>query len=398
MVLDDDGSQVPTVPERTASLVDLASLFLRLGASSFGGPAAHIALMQHEVVERKGWVTREQFLDLLGATNLIPGPNSTEMAIHIGWKQARWAGLVVAGVSFILPATLLVLAIAWAYERFGTRPEAVLLLYGIKPVIIAIVVQALWKLGRQALKSRELVFIAALGITLTLGGLDELVVLFGAGLLAAAARWTRSRLRPGKESRALSAFPLWAWSATIAGSAPAAPLSFGLLHLFCFFLKVGSVLFGGGYVLLAFLRADLVEHWGWLTDAQLLDAITVGQVTPGPLFTTATFIGYILGGLRGAVLATVGIFLPAFVFVAVSGPVVPRLRRSPTAGAFLDGVNAASLSLMAVVTGQLGHAALVDWLTVVLAILAGIALWRVPINSLWLILLGGLIGCFRMLI
>jgi chromate transporter len=349
-------------------------------------------------VERKGWLTREQFLDLLGATNLIPGPNSTEMAIHIGWKQARWAGLVVAGVSFILPATLLVLAIAWAYERFGTRPEAVLLLYGIKPVIIAIVVQALWKLGRQALKSRELVVIAALGITLTLGGLDELVVLFGAGLLAAAARWTRSRLRPGKESRALSACPLWAWSATIAGSAPAAPLSFGLLPRFFFFLKVGSVLFGGGYVLLAFLRADLVEHWGWLTDAQLLDAITVGQVTPGPLFTTATFIGYILGGLRGAVLATVGIFLPAFVFVAVSGPVVPRLRRSPTAGAFLDGVNAASLSLMAVVTGQLGHSALVDWLTVVLAILAGIALWRVPINSLWLILLGGLIGCFRMLI
>ncbi len=390
---------IESVPgsEAGASLRDLAVLFLRLGATSFGGPASHIAMMEHEMVHRKGWLSREEFLDLLGATNLIPGPNSTEMAIHIGWKRARWPGLVVAGVSFILPAALLVLAIAAAYMRYGSRPEAARLLYGIKPVIIAIVVQALWRLGRQALKSAELALIAVLGVALSARGVNELVVLFGAGLLLAPWRWAWSG-RAGKHSpTTLSPLPVGALASTLTGWSPVAATPFGFLPLFLFFLKVGSVLFGSGYVLLAFLKADLVDRWGWLSDSQLLDAIAVGQVTPGPVFTTATFIGYILGGVSGAVLATVGIFLPAFVFVAVSGPLVPRLRRSPTAGAFLDGVNAASLSLMAVVTWQLAHSALVDRLTLALAVLAAIALFHFRLNSLWLILAGGLAGCFRML-
>jgi chromate transporter len=364
-------------------LAEIARLFFRLGATSFGGPAAHIALMEHEVVRRRGWLTHGQFLDLLGAANLIPGPTSTEMAIHVGWHRARWAGLLVAGACFIAPATLIVLACAWAYVRFGHRAEAAGLLYGIKPVVIAVVVQALWRLGRHVLNSKTLIAVTALGVTANVLGVDELVVLFGAGLLVACLRGGWSHPTEG-----MAAFPIgFAQVGLQAGAVP-----FGLLPLFLFFLKIGSVLFGSGYVLLAFLRADLVQRWGWLTEAQLLDAVAVGQVTPGPVFTTATFIGYVLGGLPGAGLATLGIFLPAFVFVALSGPLVPRIRRSVTAGAFLDGVNAASLALMAVVTWELGRAAVVDPLTLVLAASSGVALLRFDVNSAWLVLAGGAIG------
>ena len=389
-----DTETPPATAAGSAALGELAWLFLRLGATSFGGPAAHIALMEHEVVRRRGWLSQAQFLDLLGAANLIPGPNSTEMAIHVGWHRARWAGLLVAGTCFIAPAALIVLAFAWAYVRFGHRPEAAGLLYGVKPVIIAVVVQALWRLGRHALKSRTLLVVAALCVAANALGVDELAVLFGAGLLVASLRWASSLGRGGGGASGgmAVAVPLALAQVGIAGVA-AAP--FGLLPLFLFFLKVGSVLFGSGYVLLAFLRADLVERWGWLTEAQLLDAVAVGQVTPGPVFTTATFIGYVLGGLPGAGLATLGIFLPAFAFVAISGPLVPRIRRSPAAGAFLDGVNAASLALMAVVTWQLGAAALVDPTTIVLAILSGAVLLRFPINSAWLVLAGGLVGLLR---
>jgi chromate transporter len=351
--------------------------------------------MEHEVVHRRGWLTHAQFLDLLGATNLIPGPNSTEMAIHIGWQRARWAGLLVAGTCFIIPAALIVLAFAWAYVRFGHRPEAVGLLSGVKPVIIAVVVQALWRLGWQAMKSRTLIALALLGVALNALGGDELVVLVGAGLLGAFLRWT-SALRTGGDHAPggmVVALQVTLAQVGVAAGATAAP--FGLLPLFLFFLKVGSVLFGSGYVLLAFLRADLVQRWGWMTEAQLLDAVAVGQVTPGPVFTTATFIGYLLGGLPGAGVATLGIFLPAFVFVAASGPLVPRLRRSATSGAFLDGVNAASLALMAVVTWELGRSALVDPLTVALAFVSGAVLIRFQVNSAWLVLAGGLIGLLR---
>lgn len=368
--------------EHTTSLWSLALLFLRLGTTAFGGPAAHIAMMEDEVVRRRRWLTRDEFLDLLGAANLIPGPNSTELAIHIGNRQAGWRGLLVAGTSFILPAMLIVMAFAWAYVRYGALPQVTGVLYGVKPVIITIVLQALWSLGRTAIKNKFLALIAVAGLALTLLGVHELLVLFGAGAIAAAVRLFTKR------HQALLA-PVLLLLQTSAG---AAAVPFSLWPLFLFFLKVGAVLYGSGYVLLAFIRADLVERWRWLTETQLLDAIAVGQVTPGPVFTTATFIGYVLGGTRGALVATLGIFLPAFVFVAVSGPLVPRIRRSPVAGAFLDGVNVAALALMLEVTYQLGRAAVVDLTTLVLALISGFILFRFRVNSAWLILAGAILG------
>jgi chromate transporter len=349
-------------------LGELARLFLRLGSTAFGGPAAHIAMMEDEVVRRRQWLTREELLDLIAACNLIPGPNSTELAIHIGHRKAGWKGLLVAGACFILPAALIVAAIAWAYVRWGSLPEVGAVLYGVKPVIIAVVAQALWGLGRTAVKSWVLGLIGVTAVAATLAGVDEIVVLLGAGALAAA-----------REAGAKAAMVV--------------PLG----KLFAVFAKIGAVLFGSGYVLLAFLRTDLVERLHWLTESQLLDAVAVGQITPGPVFTTATFVGYLLGGGAGAVVATVGIFLPAFVFVAVSGPLVPRLRRSRFAGAFLDGVVVASLALMAIVAVQLGHAALVDPLTIGLAVASGVALIRFRVNSLWLVLGGVIAGLIAQL-
>lgn len=373
----------------TASLKELALLFFKLGTIAFGGPAAHIAMMEDEVVRRKRWLEQEKFLDLLGMTNLIPGPNSTEMAIHIGYVQGGFAGLLVAGSCFILPATLIVGAIAWAYVRFGTLPVATGLLYGVKPVVIAVVLQALIRLGKTAVKSKFLVAIGLVAGVLSFLGVNELVVLFGAGVVVGMHKWLMlDRPSATPPTALLAATPILAEVAVTAATA----VNFSLWSLFLFFLKVGAVLFGSGYVLLAFLRADLVERWRWLSDAQLLDAIAVGQVTPGPVFTTATFIGYILAGPLGAVISTLGIFLPAFLFVALSSPLVPFLRRSPIAGAFLDGLNVASLALMAVVTLQLGQAALVDWITVALVIVSVIMLIRFRLNSVWLVLGGAIIG------
>ena len=368
--------------EKTA-LRSLAWLFLKLGTIAFGGPAAHIAMMEDEVVRRRKWMTREEFLDLLGATNLIPGPNSTEMAIHIGHRQAGWLGLVVAGVCFIAPATLIVTAFAWAYVRYRSLPEVAGILYGVKPVIIVIVLQALFLLGRTALKTKFLAAIAIAGAALTFAGVHELLILLAGGVSAMVKRLL---FRRNHKSLALFTF------ATLFESSVPAMASFGLWPLFLFFLKVGAVLYGSGYVLLAFIRADLVERWHWLTESQLLDAIAVGQVTPGPVFTTATFIGYVLAGGPGAAVATAGIFLPAFIFVALSGPVVPLIRRSPTAGAFLDGVNACALSLMFVVTYLLARSALVDLKTILIAVVSGILLFRFRLNSAWLILGGAIAG------
>ncbi|MBI4657785.1 MAG: chromate efflux transporter [Verrucomicrobia bacterium] len=374
-------------------LAEVASLFLRLGTLSFGGPAAHTALIEDEVVRRRGWLTQEEFLDLLGAANLIPGPTSTEMAIHIGHRRAGWAGLIAAGLCFILPAAVLVTAIAWAYVRFGKLPEAQGLLYGVKPVIVGVVVQALWRLGCTAVKTKLLAIVGLAAAVLNALGLNELIVLFGTGIALAAGRATpmSGKRRAACFAPLLGVAPgIKLASAALAGAGAAAP--FSLWTLFLFFLKVGSVLFGSGYVLLAFLRADLVERWQWLTESQLLDAIAVGQLVPGPVFTTATFIGYVLGGPLAALLATLGIFLPAFLFVAISGPLMPRLRASPVAGAFLDGVNVASLALMGVVTMQLGAAALMDWLTVLLSAASALLLLRYHVNSAWLVLGGAGIG------
>ena len=363
-----------------ATIGQLARVFLRLGATAFGGPAAHIAMMDAEIVRRRQWLTREEFLDYLGAANLIPGPNSTEVAIHIGFARGGWPGLLVAGSCFILPAALIVGAIAWAYVHYGTLPAVVGVLDGVKPVVIAIVAHALWQLGRTAIKSMWLGTIAALAIVAVALGIHELMVLVVAGLACALPTLRR-------KANAIVALLMSVASPSAAATfAAGAAVPFSLSTLFVVFLKIGSVLFGSGYVLLAFLRADFVDRLGWLTESQLLDAVAVGQVTPGPVFTTATFVGYVLGGAPGAVVATVGIFLPAFVFVALSGPLVPRLRRSPFARALLDGVNAASLALMVVVTWQLARATLIRPWPIALSVISFVALVHLRLNATWLIL------------
>jgi chromate transporter len=380
-----------THPEtRETVLSELASLFLKLGTTAFGGPVAHIAMMEDEVVRRRGWLNHEQFLDYLGATNLIPGPNSTELAIHIGQARAGWRGLLTAGVSFILPAALIVTAVAWLYIRFGRLPAAAGLLWGMKPVVIAIVCQALWRLAQTAVKTVGLGLLGAAAIAAVAAGLHELIVLAGAAVAMAAVPLVRGRTLPGLGLAVVLSRPRTVTATAALGAIAAAPVS--LSGLFLVFVKAGAVLFGSGYVLLAFLRADLVERLGWLTEAQLLDAIAVGQVTPGPVFTTATFVGYVLAGVPGAAVATVGIFLPAFIFVAISGPLVPLIRRSPIAGSMLDGVNVASLALMTVVLWQLARGTFVDRGAVAIGIVSimTLAFWR--FNSAWLIIAGAALG------
>lgn len=376
-------------------LRELAALFVRMGFTAFGGPAAHIAIFEDEVVRRRKWLTHEQFLDLLGVTNLIPGPNSTEMVIHIGHYRAGFLGMIVAGLSFIVPAASIVGACAWLYMRYGSLPQAEGILYGVKPVVIIIIGQALWALGKRAAKTRLLAIVALNVVAAVFLGLGELQGLVLAG--AFTAFWAGVRAGPRQHVPGLAALSLGtvailaailfapAW--TVSGEN-----SFSLTALFLFFLKVGSVLYGSGYVLLAFIESGLVEQWRWITQAQLLDAVAIGQVTPGPLFTTATFIGFLLAGVTGAVLATIGIFLPSFVFVGISGPVIPRIRKSMWAGAFLDGVNAASLALMAVVTLQLGVGSLRDPLSIGIALLAALLLYRFKVKSTWLILGGAILG------
>jgi chromate transporter len=378
----------PPAPHPPGALREVAGLFLKLGTIAFGGPAAHIAMMHDEVVRRRGWLSEQHFLDLLGATNLIPGPNSTEMAIHVGFVRAGWRGLIVAGTLFILPAMLIVMAFAWAYVEYGSTPEVTWLLYGIKPVVIAIVVQALWRLGRTAMKTWLLAAVGAAVLGFYLLGVNEIALLFAGGLfvmlLANARRWRERREALGALLPLAGASMPLAASATVAGYSHAT--------LFLTFLKIGAVLYGSGYVLLAFLRNDFVERLGWLTNEQLLDAVAVGQFTPGPVFTTATFIGYLLGGVPGAILATVAIFLPAFVFVAALNPLVPKLRSSPWLGALLDGVNAAALGLMAAVVWVLARDAIVDWYTVLLLAVAAVLLLRFNVNSAWLVIGGGAAG------
>lgn len=366
-------------------LREVAVLFLRLGVTAFGGPAAHIAMMRSEVVERRKWLTSEDFLDLLGATNLIPGPNSTELAIHIGHRRAGWKGLLVAGACFILPAALITFALAWAYVRFGSVPQARGILYGVKPVIIAVVLQAIWGLAKTAFKTRPLAMLGALALVASFLGVNELVLLFGAGAATVLGRSWKSRGGPTATS-ALQVVPL------ALGTASTGAVAFSPLKLFLVFLKVGAILFGSGYVLLAFLRADLVDRLHWMTEKQLIDAVAVGQLTPGPVFSAATFIGYVVGGASGAALATVGIFLPSFLFVAASGPLIPKIRRSERARAFLDGVNVASLALMIAVTWDLGRSALVDAPTVLIATAGAVLLLRFEVSSAWLVVGGGVAG------
>ena len=362
------------------TLAELARLFLRLGATSFGGPAAHIALMQDEVVRKRGWMSARAFLDALSATNLIPGPNSTELAMHVGHQQAGARGLVVAGVCFIVPAALIVGALAAGYARYAAVPDVGRIFYGIKPVVIAIVAVALWTLGRTTMTTMRTTAIAAAGLVMLAAGVHELLVLAACG--AAAVLFASDSPR---------SFGLLV-ATTVAGAAPVAAAPFNLGVMFALFLKTGAVLFGSGYVLLAFLRADFVERLGWLTEQQLLDAIAVGQLTPGPVFTTATFIGYLLGGPAGAFAATVGIFLPAFVFVALTRPLVGRMRQSARTAAVLDGINAGSLAMMAFVLALLARSAITDRLTLAIAVASLLAIARFRVNYVWLMAAGAAVG------
>ena len=395
-------------PVQATPLGAIAALFLRLGATAFGGPAAHVALMEDEVVRRRQWLTREEFLDLVGASQLIPGPNSTELAIHIGYARAGWLGLLVAGACFILPAVAIVWIVAWGYVAYGALPQMDGVLAGVKPVVLAVVAQALWGFSRSALSSAMTLAVAVTaGVALVLGVHEFVVLIAAAAITILDARVTRGGNlweRPIGSiaaplvidaSRGASSAKLGLSASGLFVTTAAIPVAaaFSLGQLFLVFLKAGGLLFGSGYVLLAFLRTDLVVRLGWLTESQLLDAIAVGQFTPGPVFTTATFVGYLLGGNAGALLATVGIFLPAFVFVALTAPVLARLRTNATLRAALDGLNAASLALMAVVCMPLAVQAFArPALAVPLFIAAFVALVHWRVNSAWLVLSGAVIG------
>lgn len=364
------------------ALHTLARLFFKLGVIGFGGPAAHIAMLEDEVVTRRGWMTRETYLDLVGATNLIPGPNSTEMTMHVGYMQAGWRGLLVAGACFILPAALSVGVLAWLYVQYGTRPEALPFLTGIQAAVLAVILGALWRLGRSAVKS---VFLGTLGAGVFAAlafGLGPLPALVGGGVLGA----MLLGVRPGRTDRV----PLHLWPVVLLQAVAVPGVSLWKLGLF--FFKVGAVLYGSGYVLIAFLENGLVHDYGWLTQQQLLDAVAIGQFTPGPVLTTATFIGYVVAGVPGAVVATVGIFAPSFVFVALLNPVIPRMRASRWAGAFLDAVNVSAVALMAFVTFQLGRTVLVDPVSWgIFALAVGAALY-LRLNAAYVVLGGAVLG------
>jgi chromate transporter len=372
-------------------LREIAWLFLKLGTIGFGGPAAHIAMMHDEVVRRRRWLDEQRFVDLIGATNLIPGPNSTELAIYLGYTRARWKGLVTAGVCFILPAFAIVLALAWSYVRYGHTPAAGGLLYGIKPVVVAIIAWALLRLVPIATRGVVAALVGTAALACYLLGVNELLVLAAGAIVVLLVR-----VRPAWLGR--SPLPLLL-PLLVAGQGGLGEAGGGRLgRLLLTFLKIGSVLYGSGYVLLAFLHGDFVERLGWLTQGQLLDAVAVGQVTPGPVFTTATFVGYVVAGTPGAVLATIGIFLPSFVFVGLLTRVVRRIRDRAWSAALLDGLNAAALGLMAGVTWQLARSALVDPLTAGLFAGSLLALWRLRLNSAWLIVAGAAVGLTRTLL
>ena len=385
-------------------LRDIARLFLKLGVIAFGGPAAHIAMMEDEVVHRRRWISRDHFLDLIGATNLIPGPNSTEMTMHVGYERAGRPGLLVAGGSFILPAASITAALAWLYVRYGALPEIEPFLIGIKPAVIAVILGAVWRLGRQAVKGWRLAVLGTAVLAAALFGADEVAALLAGGAvgmlwLRAAGPASSNRGGAGNEGSGSGGSPDGArrprpLSLVLPGFALAAPSAAGvsLWKLGLFFLKIGAILYGSGYVLIAFLEGGLVQGYGWLTEAQLLDAVAIGQFTPGPVLTTATFIGYILAGWPGAAIATLAIFLPSFVFVLILNPLVPRLRQSRWSAAFLDSINVAAMALMAAVTIELGAQVLTSWAAWTIMIAAAVLALAWKVNAAWLVLGGAAAG------
>lgn len=351
--------------------------FLRLGVIAFGGPAAHIAIMRRELVQQRKWVTDAEFIDLLGATNLIPGPNSTEMTMHLGHTRAGSRGLWLGGACFILPAVSITLVIAWGYMRYGDTPAGEALLLGIQPVVLAIIAQAIWGLRKAAVKGADCAVLVAIVIALALLGVSEVFLVIGGGI--ALTIW---RAVISGRMNALAVLPLVARE----------PGDHGWLPIFLVFAKVGAVLYGSGYVLFAFLETEFVDHRGWLTRTELVDAISVGQFTPGPVFSSATFVGYVIGGFPGAIAATAGIFLPSFFFVMLSVPLLPRLRKYTWTAHFLDGVNAAALALMGVVTIVLARDVLDSLFASGLCAAAVIVLLRYSPNSAWLVLAGASAG------
>ena len=369
-------------------LGELFRLFVQLGFVAFGGPAAHIAMLEDEVVSRRGWMDRQHFLDLVGATNLIPGPNSTEMVLHIGYERAGWKGLCVAGVSFILPAVLLTGLAAWAYVTWGTLPAVEPFLVGIKPAVLVLILAALWKLGQKAISGWELGVLAVGLAAAALMGVNEILALLGGGLLG----MLILRRRAAPSTTAERWLPLLLQSTGPAAAAGAAAAKVSLWKLGWFFLKVGSVLYGSGYVLIAFLEGGLVQETGWLTQAQLLDAVAIGQFTPGPILSTATFVGYVIEGVPGAVVATVGIFLPAFLLVGLLNPLIPRLRASAWMSAFLDAVNAAAVALMLAVSVDIGRQVLLSVESMLVCGAAALAVFAFRLGSVWVILGGAVAG------
>jgi len=383
---------------------ELITLFLKLGATAFGGPAAHIAMMEEEVVNRRRWLTRQHFLDLVGATNLIPGPNSTEMAIHIGYIRAKLPGLIAAGLSFILPAVIITGILAWIYVTVGTLPQATNFLFGIKPAVISVILVAVVRLGKTAAKNVRVTVIGIAVAAVSLMGMNEVVALLIGGIIGIVLYELIDRQKKGISGWLLPSFlqlpVLLTWSeAKAAASVSAAGIAgISLWKLGLFFLKIGSVLYGSGYVLVAFLEGELVKDYGWLTNQQLLDAIAIGQFTPGPVLSTATFVGYVLSGIPGATVATAAIFLPSFLFVLILNPIIPRLRASKVMSAFLDAVNVSAIGLMAAVVVSLAGRTLTDWRAIVIAIVAAIAGIRFKLNNVWLILGGAVTGWFLHLI
>ena len=367
---------------------EVASFFLKLGFLAFGGVAGHIAMMRRELVDRRKWISEQDFLDLFGIMNLIPGPSSTEMVIALGYWRAGWPALILAGALFILPAMLMILALSWAYVRYGTLPAAQWILYGMNPMVIAIIADALLSLGRTALKTASLALMAVASLVLYFWGVSIVAIIVSTAVLTAIVGYWKTK----GQQRGLGIFPVAGAGARVAIAAASA-IPFSMTRLFLTFLKIGAVTYGSGYVLLAFLRADFVAHLHWLTDKQLLDAIAAGQITPGPVFASATFVGYLTGGLKGALLATLGMFLPSFIFIAILFPFIPRLKGSAGARIFLDGINAVTVGLMAAVSWQLASGAVLDAFTAVEAIVGLLILRRFQINSAWLIL-GGLVAGF----
>jgi chromate transporter len=377
-------------------LTEIAKLFLKLGIIGFGGPVAHIAMIEDEVVKRRQWLTQEHFLDLLGVTNLIPGPNSTEIAIHIGYIYAGWLGLIIAGVCFILPAVLITGLFAWLYVNYGTLPQVLPLLYGIKPVVLAIIINAIWGLGKKAVKTRKLLIISiVVGLITWFAKVNEVVALLLGGILGMI--WLSSSNQTNLIILGLTTETFL--QTTTMSTAINSHISVPVWKLGLFFLKVGSILFGGGYLLIAFLQKGLVEEYGWLTQQQLLDSIAIGQFTPGPVLSTATFIGYIIAGFPGATVATIGIFLPSFLFVAALNPLMNPIRKSSWTRPFLDAVNVSALALMVLTTMQLGMATLIlskthdlDFLGLGISVISAILVLFYRINAMYLILGGSIIG------